>query len=498
MVVHKKCHSSIVTRCPQVPTEWTEPEKPDEIDDSIKRFNINVPHRFRPHTYHSPHFCTHCGSLLWGIVRQGLKCEACGLNVHKRCQHMVPSNCGINNRELAKVLDEMKLSVENLHKGSIKKKSGPHSSCGSSTHSTHSSNSTSNGAPPVTASQSQEPLSNDAGNRLKVSDFSFLKVLGKGSFGKVLLAELKNTKQVYAVKVLKKHAIQQDDDVDCTMTEKRVLALAGENPFLTRLHSCFQTEERLFFVMEYVTGGDLMFQIQRARRFDEDRSRFYSSEIVCALLFLHKRGIIYRDLKLDNVMLDSEGHVKLADFGMCKEDILDGRTTSTFCGTPDYIAPEIVEERPYNSSVDWWALGVLMYEMMAGQPPFEADNEEDLFDAIVKDDVLYPIWLSREATSILRGFLIKNPARRLGCQPGIGERQIKGHAFFRPIDWNALERRAIKPPFTPKLASARDVSYFDTEFTSEPAKLSVIDRATVGQINQGEFGGFSFTNKEYV
>jgi novel protein kinase C epsilon type len=314
----------------------------------------------------------------------------------------------------------------------------------------------------------------------------------------VLLAELKNTKQVYAVKVLKKHAIQQDDDVDCTMTEKRVLALAGENPFLTRLHSCFQTEERLFFVMEYVTGGDLMFQIQRARRFDEDRSRFYSSEIVCALLFLHKRGIIYRDLKLDNVMLDSEGHVKLADFGMCKEDILDGRTTSTFCGTPDYIAPEIVEERPYNSSVDWWALGVLMYEMMAGQPPFEADNEEDLFDAIVKDDVLYPIWLSREATSILRGFLIKNPARRLGCQPGIGERQIKGHAFFRPIDWNALERRAIKPPFTPKLASARDVSYFDTEFTSEPAKLSVIDRATVGQINQGEFGGFSFTNKEYV
>ena len=303
---------------------------------------------------------------------------------------------------------------------------------------------------------------------------------------------------VYAVKVLKKHAIQQDDDVECTMTEKRVLTLAGEHPFLTSMHSCFQTQERLYFVMEYVTGGDLMFQIQRARRFDEDRARFYAAEIVCALLFLHKKGIIYRDLKLDNVMLDSDGHVKLADFGMCKEDVIDGKTTSTFCGTPDYIAPEIVEERPYTSSVDWWALGVLMYEMMAGQPPFEADNEEDLFDAIVKDEVLYPIWLSREATSILRGYLTKNPARRLGCQPGIGERQIKGHAFFRPIDWAALEDRKIKPPFIPRLTSERDVSYFDTEFTNEAPGFSPVDPQAIREINQVEFQGFSFTNSEFL
>ena len=289
-----------------------------------------------------------------------------------------------------------------------------------------------------------------------------------------------------------------EDDVECTMTEKRVLAMASGHPFLTSMQYCFQTEERLFFIMEYLTGGDLMFQIQRARRFDEDRARFYAAEIVCALLYLHGKGIIYRDLKLDNVMLDSDGHVKLADFGMCKEEIRDGRTTQTFCGTPDYIAPEIVEERPYNASVDWWALGVLMYEMMAGQPPFEADNEEDLFDAIVKDEVLYPIWLSREATSILRGFLTKNPARRLGCQLGIGERQIKGHAFFRPIDWHKLEEKKINPPFLPKLKSDRDVSYFDTEFTKENPRLTPVDRNEVQSINQQEFEGFSFTNGSFV
>lgn len=205
-----------------------------------------------------------------------------------------------------------------------------------------------------------------------------------------------------------------------------------------------------------------MFQIQRARKFEENRARFYAAEVTLALQFLHKNGVIYRDLKLDNILLDQEGHCKLADFGMCKEGILDGATTTTFCGTPDYIAPEILQELEYGASVDWWALGVLMYEMMAGQPPFEADNEDDLFESILHDDVLYPVWLTKEAVSILKGFMTKNPAKRLGCVTANGgESAIRTHPFFQYMDWEALEGRKLKPPFRPKIVSFHCSPFFN-------------------------------------
>uniref|UniRef100_A0A182S8Z4 Non-specific serine/threonine protein kinase n=2 Tax=Neocellia TaxID=44535 RepID=A0A182S8Z4_9DIPT len=247
--------------------------------------------------------------------------------------------------------------------------------------------------------------------------------------------------------------------------------------------------------MEYVNGGDLMFQIQRARKFDEPRAAFYAAEVTLALQFLHRNGVIYRDLKLDNILLDAEGHCKLADFGMCKEGITGDNLTSTFCGTPDYIAPEILQELDYGPSVDWWALGVLMYEMMAGQPPFEADNEDDLFEAILRDDVLYPVWLSREAVSILKGFMTKNAAKRLGCTDG--ENQIRSHPFFKDMDWEALEQRKVRPPFRPRVRSARDALNFDTEFTKEDPVLTPVPNDIIRCINQDEFSGFSFTNPEF-
>uniref|UniRef100_A0A669B5F6 Protein kinase C n=1 Tax=Oreochromis niloticus TaxID=8128 RepID=A0A669B5F6_ORENI len=511
-VVHKRCHELIITKCAGMKKQE---DTPEEVGS--QRFSVNMPHKFSIHNYKVPTFCDHCGSLLWGLMRQGLQCKVCKMNVHRRCETNVAPNCGVDARGIAKVLSDLGVTPDKISNTAQRRRKvtsreqlqpassqpvylaeldrlqdalsldqqGPQHSSSSSSSTTSSS------------SSSSAARQNGESQRRSLKDFNFIKVLGKGSFGKVMLAELKGTEDVYAVKVLKKDVILQDDDVDCTMTEKRILALARRHPYLTQLYCCFQTRDRLFFVMEYVNGGDLMFQIQRSRKFDEPRSRFYAAEVTSALMFLHRNGVIYRDLKLDNILLDAEGHCKLADFGMCKEGIINGVTTTTFCGTPDYIAPEILQELEYGASVDWWALGVLMYEMMAGQPPFEADNEDDLFESILHDDVLYPVWLSKEAVSILRAFMTKNPAKRLGCVVSQGgEEAIKTHAFFREIDWVLLEQRKVKPPFKPRIKTKRDVNNFDQDFTKEDPVLTPTDEAIIRQINQEEFKDFSYCAPE--
>ncbi|XP_010862655.1 protein kinase C epsilon type isoform X2 [Esox lucius] len=509
-VVHKRCHEHIITKCAGMKKQE---DTPEEV--GTQRFSVNMPHKFSNHNYKAPTFCDHCGSLLWGLMRQGLQCKVCKMNVHKRCQANVAPNCGVDAKGIAKVLAEMGVTPDKICTMAQRRKKLPpgvdtetssdlsnENAPTSPSHqelaelerlqqgmSSETHGSSSSSASSFTSSTSRE---NGVAKR-SLNDFRFIKVLGKGSFGKVMLAELKGSEEVFAVKVLKKDVIQQDDDVDCTLTEKRILALARSHPYLCQLFCCFQTRDRLFFVMEYVNGGDLMFQIQRSRKFDEARSRFYAAEVTSALMFLHCNGVIYRDLKLDNILLDAEGHCKLADFGMCKEGIINGVTTTTFCGTPDYIAPEILQELEYGPSVDWWALGVLMYEMLAGQPPFEADNEDDLFESILNDDVLYPVWLSNEAVSILRAFMTKAPAQRLGCVLSQGcEEAIKKHLFFQDIDWTLLEQRRLKPPFKPRIKTKWDVNNFDQDFTSEDPVLTPTDEAVIRQINQEDFEGFSF------
>lgn len=203
--------------------------------------------------------------------------------------------------------------------------------------------------------------------------------------------------------------------------------------------------------MEYVAGGDLMLHIQR-EQFTPQRAQYYAAEVLLALEYFHRNGIIYRDLKLDNILLTMEGHIKVADYGLCKEDMWHGKTTGTFCGTPEFMAPEILLEQRYGRAVDWWAFGVLIYELLLGQSPFKGDDEDEIFDAILEDEPLYPIQMPRDSVSILQSLLTRNPAQRLGSGNDDAE-EIKRHPFFRNVDWNKMLNKSIPPPFLPTIVS---------------------------------------------
>lgn len=381
---------------------------------------------------------------------------ACKFNVHRKCQKHVANLCGLDQKTLAHELSKLGLTAESLT--SPKKMSvGSSGMTQSMALPTGMGN---EGGGKHIATDKAEKRRQDRKSR-KVSkkekaaqkaakvgpnDYTFLKVLGKGSFGKVMLAETKKTKEIVAIKILKKDVLVEDDDVECAMAEKSVLAIAYKHPFLTKMNACFQSSDRLYYVMEFVSGGDLLFQIQRARRFSVPQSQFYTAEIIQGLLYLHKNQVIYRDLKLDNVMLDGDGHIKIADFGMCKENVDENKPETlctTFCGTPDYIAPEIINEEPYGSSVDWWALGVLLYEMVIGQPPFDAQTEDELFALILRETVLFPTWVDPEARKMIEELLNKDWKKRIGSGK-FGSKQLMNHSFFKGGHLSEFFRLVLK------------------------------------------------------
>ncbi|XP_065178137.1 RAC-gamma serine/threonine-protein kinase-like [Sycon ciliatum] len=319
-----------------------------------------------------------------------------------------------------------------------------------------------------------------------LEDFEMLKVLGKGTFGKVMLGRDKATGEVFAIKILKKEVIVAKDEVEHTMTENRVLQSA-RHPFLTSLRYSFQTKERLCFVMEYVNGGELFFHLSRERVFTEDRTRFYGAEISLAIKYLHELGIVYRDLKLENLLLDKEGHIKITDFGLCKEEITYGATTKTFCGTPEYLAPEVLEDNDYGRAVDWWGLGVVMYEMMCGRLPFYNRDHEVLFELILMEEVKFPTRITELARSLLGGLLIKDPTHRLGGGKRDAE-DIMEHAFFAScINWDDLMAKKIEAPFKPTVKSSTDTSWFDEDFTNEPARLTPPESAQGEDVHFEDF-----------
>uniref|UniRef100_A0A1Y1KSD9 protein kinase C n=1 Tax=Photinus pyralis TaxID=7054 RepID=A0A1Y1KSD9_PHOPY len=305
-----------------------------------------------------------------------------------------------------------------------------------------------------------------------MDNFKLISVLGRGHFGKVILTQYRNTNEYFAIKALKKGDIIARDEVESLLSEKRIFEVANSirHPFLVNLFACFQTEAHVCFVMEYAAGGDLMMHIH-SDVFNEPRAVFYAACVVLGLQFLHENRIIYRDLKLDNLLLDTEGYVKIADFGLCKEGMGFGDRTGTFCGTPEFLAPEVLTETSYTRAVDWWGLGVLIFEMLVGESPFPGDDEEEVFDSIVNDEVRYPRFLSLESIAIMRRLLRKNPERRLGSSERDAE-DVKKQAFFRNIQWEDLLLRRVKPPFVPTVNHLEDVSNFDEEFTSEKPQLT--------------------------
>lgn len=325
---------------------------------------------------------------------------------------------------------------------------------------------------------------------LTIEAFDLLKVIGKGSFGKVMQVRKKDTQRIYALKTIRKaHIAQRPGEITHILAERTVLALVN-NPFIVPLKFSFQNPDKLYLVMSFVNGGELFYHLQREGKFDKDRSRFYAAELLMALEHLHGFNVVYRDLKPENILLDYTGHIALCDFGLCKLNMSETEKTNTFCGTPEYIAPELLESQGYTKTVDWWTLGVLLYEMMTGLPPFYDENVNTMYQRILTDPLNFPPDMSPEAKSVMTGLLQRDPSRRLGANGG---EEIKRHPFFaKYIDWNRLLAKGYTPPFKPAVESVLDVANFDPDFTNEEAQDSVVTGSALSQTVQEQFHGFTY------
>ncbi|EPT04821.1 hypothetical protein FOMPIDRAFT_1021646 [Fomitopsis schrenkii] len=325
---------------------------------------------------------------------------------------------------------------------------------------------------------------------LTIEQFDLLKVIGKGSFGKVMQVRKKDTQRIYALKTIRKANIaQRPGEITHILAERTVLALVN-NPFIVPLKFSFQSPDKLYLVMSFVNGGELFYHLQREGKFAEHRSRFYAAELLCALEHLHGFNVVYRDLKPENILLDYTGHIALCDFGLCKLNMSESEKTNTFCGTPEYIAPELLESQGYTKTVDWWTLGVLLYEMMTGLPPFYDENVNVMYQRILSDPLLFPPDMSHDAKTIMTALLQRNPDKRLGAN---GAEDIKRHPFFsKHIDWNRLMAKKITPPFKPSVESVLDTANFDSEFTGEQAQDSHVDATPLSETVQDQFRGFTY------
>lgn len=332
-------------------------------------------------------------------------------------------------------------------------------------------------------------------------DFEVLRLLGKGTFGQVFQVRKLDTDRIYAMKVLSKKVIVKKKEVAHTIGERNILVrtAGASSPFIVGLKFSFQTPTDLYLVTDYMSGGELFWHLQKEGKFNEERAKFYIAELVVSLEHLHDNGIIYRDLKPENILLDANGHIALCDFGLSKANLSTGDTTNTFCGTTEYLAPEVLlDESGYTKMVDFWSLGVLIFEMCCGWSPFYADNTQQMYKNIAFGKVRFPKEvLSPEGRSFVKGLLNRNPKHRLGSQNDA--RELKEHPFFADIDWNLLTSKKIPPPFRPHLSSETDTSNFDPEFTNASASLITkqfqVASTPLSPGIQANFKGFTFVDE---
>ncbi|KAI3815933.1 hypothetical protein L1987_15617 [Smallanthus sonchifolius] len=334
----------------------------------------------------------------------------------------------------------------------------------------------------------------DDGNLLKnpgvsvgLEDFEVLKVVGQGAFAKVYQVRKYGSSEIFAMKVMRKDRIFEKDHAEYMKAERDILTKIN-HPFVVQLKYSFQTKYRLFLVLDFVNGGHLFFQLYRQGLFREDLARFYTAEIVSAVSHLHASGIMHRDLKPENILLDAEGHVMLTDFGVAKEFDESTRSNS-MCGTLEYMSPEIVQGRGHDKAADWWSVGILVYEMLTGKPPFRGGNRQKIQQKIAKDKIKLPAFLSSEAHSLLKGLLQKESSRRLGSGAG-GSNEIKSHSWFKSINWQKLESREIKPSFIPQVAGKQCIANFEECWTNLPPVLD--SPAASPKCNENPFKGFTY------
>ncbi|XP_072769926.1 ribosomal protein S6 kinase alpha-4 isoform X2 [Nerophis lumbriciformis] len=333
--------------------------------------------------------------------------------------------------------------------------------------------------------------------KVGMENFELLKVLGTGAYGKVFLVR-KNSGhdagQLYAMKVLKKAAIvQKAKTTEHTRTERQVLEHIRQSPFLVTLHYAFQTQSKLHLILDYVSGGEMFTHLYQRDHFSEEAVRLYSAEIILALEHLHKLGIVYRDIKLENILLDSDGHVVLTDFGLSKEFLQEEERTYSFCGTIEYMAPEIIRGKTgHGKSVDWWSLGILMFELLTGASPFtlegERNSQSEVSKRILRCDPPFPSMIGPTAQDLLKRLLVKDPHKRLGSGPR-GAADIKAHTFFKGLNWEDLAQKKISSPFKPEVKSELDVGNFAEEFTGMDP---VYSPASTPPSTDRLFKGYSF------